>query len=57
MNNLNNLKGLRIYLVIILVGLSFLAYSQSVGWKWLWATRTERPEGDRHPGYRYFYHK
>ena len=57
MNNFDYLKGLKVYLVIVLVGLSFFAYSQSIGWKWLWATNTEPPAGERQHGYRYFYHK
>lgn len=55
----DDLKGLRVYLIVVLVGLSFFAYAQSIGWKWVGATNTEPPDGQQQHGYRYryFYHK
>ncbi len=50
-------KGLRLYVIIILVVLSFFAYSQNVGWRWIGATNTEPPAGEQQHGYRHFYHK
>jgi hypothetical protein len=53
----NSLKGLRIYLGVVILGVCFLAYSQAIGWKWIGASGTTPPEGEKKNGFRYFYHK
>jgi hypothetical protein len=56
----DNFKGLKIYLVAVLVGLAFFVYSQHIGWKWLGATKTQPPtdqQGGSGARYRYLHHK
>ncbi|MEI9918581.1 MAG: hypothetical protein WDO14_07240 [Bacteroidota bacterium] len=59
----DNFKGLRWYMVTVLMALSFFAYSQSIGWLWVGSTKTKPPAdqvgGARgtHGGYRYLHHK
>jgi hypothetical protein len=53
----NNLKGLRIYLGVAILILCVFTYCQAVGLKWIGATSTSPPAGEKKEGYRYFYHK
>lgn len=48
-------KGLTWYLALCFAIISFFAYSQSVGWKWINSTKKETNRKDRNT-YR-FYHK
>lgn len=55
---MEKLKGLRWYLTVVILSISFYTYSQMTGWRWLWSTPTETQPGGTHPsGYRYFFHK
>jgi hypothetical protein len=55
---MEKLKGLKWYLTVVILGLSFYTYSQVTGWRWLWSTPTEQSgSGSRPTGYRYFFHK
>jgi hypothetical protein len=58
--NLNDLKGLKYYLIYALALLAFFTYSGMVGWKWFNPTKTERERGERANGTHgrsYIYHK
>jgi hypothetical protein len=57
--DINDFKGLRVYMIVLLICLCFFTYSQATGWKWIGATSTSPPTGDEKTrgGYRYFYHK
>ena len=50
-------KGFKIYIIVVILALGFMSYSQMVGWRWIGATHTDAPEGERKSGNRYFYHK
>lgn len=54
----DKLKGLRWYLTLVILGISFYTYSQMTGWNWFGSAPTETQSGTRSPGtYRYFFHK
>lgn len=56
--NIEDLKGLRYYMICCALFLSFYIYSGITGWKWFNPTKTEatRPVGGR-PGHIYSHHK
>lgn len=55
---MDKLRGLRWYLILVILGFSFFAYSQLIGWRWVGATRTEPPANNpQQQGYRYYNHK
>jgi hypothetical protein len=58
--SLQDLKGLKYFLLYAVALLAFFAYSGSIGWKWFNPTKTERERGDHSHathGRSYIYHK
>ncbi len=58
--NLNEIKGLKYYLLYAGLTIGFFAYSGVVGWKWFNPTQTTHEKGGtahRTGGGRIFYHK
>lgn len=55
--NLDDIKGLRYYIIYCILLLSFFAYSGLTGWKWFNPTKTEPTRTHGRSGYLYRYHK
>ncbi len=54
---MDRLRGLKWYLVLVILGLSFYSYSQIIGWRWIWSTKTEPPSKEEQLRNRNYYHK
>jgi hypothetical protein len=57
--DLNDVKGLKFYIIYCLLLIAFFVYSGMIGWKWFNPTQTEptKPNGTHRAGYIYRYHK